>query len=278
MTDSCVRVMVADADVRPGSTVSGWLRTAHRRPVDPAARLICLAHAGGGATAFQSWLRRSTTELEVVAVQLPGHGDRLLEPPRSDLDALADTLVTELSGELDRPYALYGHSMGAGLAVTVAQRLAQRPGPRQPASLLVGACLPPHQPTDPAWQCRSDCPDSELVDWVRRLGGTSEDVLSTPDLLALVLPVLRADLRLTESWRAGHRTVALPHPVRAFAGSTDPVAPPTTMLGWAAESAEGFSLTTIPGGHFFATDGAATVLATARADLAAPGRLARSTA
>ncbi len=258
--------------------MSNWLRTAYRRPDNPAARLICLAHAGGGAMAFQSWLRGSTTELEVVAVQLPGHGDRLLEPPESDLNTLTDRLVTELSAELDRPYALYGHSMGAAVAVTLAQRLAQRPELRPPASLLVGACMAPHQPIDPAWSCRSDCSDLELVGWVRRLGGTTEDVLATPGLLAFMMPTLRADLRLVESWRAGHRTTLLSHPVRGFAGSDDPIAPAATMLAWAAESAAGFSLTTVAGGHFFAADSSAAVLAAARADLAEPDRLARVTA
>ncbi|MBD0743114.1 thioesterase II family protein [Streptomyces sp. CBMA152] len=236
-----------------------WLRPTPSAGDEVAARLFCLPYAGGSAAAFRHWTRRPVhgadgRRLEVVAVRLPGHGSRLDEPAVDDARLLAKGLTAALAPYLDRPYGIYGHSMGGLLGCALAHEIARAPWLRPPAALFVGAGPPPASVRpDAAWRGS----DAELVQWLREAGGTPASVLDAPVLLESLLPALRADLALVAGFRCDPG-VRLAVPVHGFAGADDALVPRAAMHGWAAETDARFVLSEVPGGHFFLSEDAAT--------------------
>ena len=171
-----------------------------RPEVKPAARLrlFCFTYAGGGASIYRPWTRELPPELELCAVQLPGRENRLLEPAYTEMPALVEQLGTVLAPYLDRPFAFFGHSMGALVAFEMARTVRRRYG-RSALHLFVSGHAAPRiaRRRPPVYQL----PDAAFVDAIRELNGTPEEVLENADLMALVLPALRADLTVCETYR-----------------------------------------------------------------------------
>jgi surfactin synthase thioesterase subunit len=231
-------------------------------------RLFCFAHAGGSAIAFRPWMAEAAPGMEVVGIELPGHGDRILERPMSDIGEMAALIKSAMGQYLDLPYALYGHSMGAAVAITLAQLLvADRDSP-SPFSLVVGGCVPAGDYAGSSWCLSPECSDEELIDWMRRMGGTPSYVLDHPRLLRLVLRLMRADLAVLDSWWRKHQVALLPLPIRAIAAEDDAIVPAEDMVAWQAETAAEFSLTVVDGDHFFYPHVTPMVMKLLAADLA----------
>ncbi|MFF1676963.1 thioesterase II family protein [Streptomyces sp. NPDC058256] len=251
-----------------------WIRPAAKGESEASVRLFCLPYAGGGATVFRDWLRDRDLgrRVEVLAVQLPGRGNRIAEPAFDDARLLAKELTGVLAPYLDRPYGIYGHSMGGLAGLALARELARSPGLRQPAALFVGASVAPGSVRPQAvWRGS----DAELTEWLRRTGGTPASVLAKPALLELLLPALRADLALVAGYRR-QPSEELAVPIRGFAGASDLLTPSGAMRGWAAETAVGFTLSQVPGGHFFLAESSRAVLEAITGQLLAadgPGRV-----
>src|SRR5260370_20858382 len=154
-------------------------------------RLFCLPSAGGGSSAYRDWQNGFPSEIEVCPVQLPGRENRFSEPPATSMPSLVRALAAGLSPFLDRPFALFGHSLGALVAFELCQELRSM---RQPVAnhLFVSARPAPHLPDrrPPIHHL----PDEALAAELRRLNGTPEDVLGDSALIELILPHLRADV------------------------------------------------------------------------------------
>ena len=238
-----------------------WTRTYGPRE-DPAVRLLCFHYAGGNAAMFRTWPAALPEWLEPVAVQLPGRDDRYAEEPYERMEPLVADLVEALEPHLDRPFAFYGFSMGARVALELAHALRDR-GLPVPARLFVASSSAPalRIPVR-GW----DEPDEGLVAYLRELGGTSAVVFDNADLLELFLPTVRADLAVVGRLVPPNRA-PLDVPIRAFAGADDTTAPAASLRPWRVETAGAFDLTVVPGGHFFSPDGMAEVLRTTAADL-----------
>ncbi len=244
------------------STASKWVRVP--RP-DPQAtiRLFCLPWAGGGSSAFNSWGRELSPGIEVCAVQLPGREDRLREPPRTSLMAVAEELSAILEPSLNLPYALFGHSLGAVLAFEMARRLRTNGAP-QPVRLFVsGSEAPDFSPRDGR---RHTLSDSALLEEVGLLSGTADAVLAEPDLMALFLPALRADLKMAETYRCVQER-PLDAPITAFAGNSDAEVRFEGAEAWAQHTTRTFTLHAIDGGHFFVQSARSELLRILRHDL-----------
>lgn len=227
-------------------------------------RLFCFPHAGAGVAAYRAWRPLLPPDVELALVHLPGREARLAEPPATSMDALLDDLAPALAPHAARPYALFGHSMGALLAHETARRLLAA-GHAPPARLFVSGHRAPHLP-DPRGALH-ERPDRELLPELERLGGTPRELLDHPEMMALVLPVFRADLALCAS-RPRAPAPPLPCAITAFAGADDPVAPPASVGAWDSYGS-GFRLHVLPGGHFFVQAGAREVLRIVASDLAA---------
>lgn len=226
---------------------SRWLTVPSPRP-DADVRLFCLPFAGAGASAFREWPSVFGPRVEIAAIRLPGREQRLREAPVIDPEAVAEA-VAEAA---DRPFAIFGHSMGARLAFEVVRELRNAGGPL-PVRLYPSGINPPHLPTAGPFAGLSKVSDEELLAGVAEGGGVPEAVLEIPELLSLFLPVLRADLTWVDDYVCTDAP-PLPVPVVAFAGDADPVAPPSRMDGWHGHTTAGFTLHTLPGGHFFLVD------------------------
>lgn len=251
--------MTAGAWAGADGTRDRWFRRATGPGAGQRVRLFCLPYAGGGAGVFHDWLRAgSDMGVEVFAVRLPGRERRLAERPFDDARLLAERLAAVLEPYLDRPYGIYGHSMGGVAGLALVHELARSPRSRQPLGLFVGASAPPGSLRPEA---RWSGSDAELVDWLRRTGGTPASVLARPGLVARVLPALRADLVLAAGYRV-RPSERLAVPIQGFAGAADPLVTAASMARWSAQTEAGFSLSRVPGGHFFLAESGRRVLGT----------------
>lgn len=222
-----------------------WIRRTKR--VEPAGvTLFCLPFAGGGASAFRDWADGLPASVEVCPVHLPGREARFGEPAISDIDELVDPLVNGLTPHLDGPFALFGHSMGGLIAFEVADRLRRRG--QAPAWLFPSGTRAPHVPrrTEP----RHVLPDDRFLVAVREMNGTPPALLENPEILELMLPTLRGDFRLAETYRYRPRP-PLECPVAAFGGRDDPDVPLEDVEAWRQQTAGRFELHMLPGDHFF---------------------------
>jgi medium-chain acyl-[acyl-carrier-protein] hydrolase len=210
-------------------------------------RLFCFPYAGGSTLIYRDWPRGLPDDVELCAVQLPGRGNRLREPAFTRLLPLAETLAAELLPFLDRPFAFFGHSMGATIGFELARRLrsARAAGP---AHLLVSGRQPPQAPYADRGTYR--LPDAELIAELRQLNGTPSEVLEHPEMMQLLLPLLRADFELIQTY-AYEPESPLSCPISAFGGLRDPEADRAALRQWAEQTTAEFSLDMFPGDHFF---------------------------
>ncbi|GAA0297585.1 alpha/beta fold hydrolase [Streptomyces polychromogenes] len=216
-------------------------------------RLVCFPHAGGSATAFKPLAHALPADFDVLAVQYPGRQDRFAEEPFTDLERLADAVAGELARELasdpGRPYALFGHSMGALVAFETALRLerAGLPGPRRLFASGRGA------PDSRSGERYRYYEDADVLAELHRLSGTDRVLLDNPEVLEMVLPALRADYRAVGRyvWGGGGPLAA---PVTALIGDADPVVAVAETPAWEAHTTGGFALEVFPGGHFYLND------------------------
>jgi medium-chain acyl-[acyl-carrier-protein] hydrolase len=226
--------------------ISPWLLPARPNP-NAALRLFCFPYAGGSAQIFRSWSQRLPPSVEVCAVQLPGRGNRLREPPCTDLDTLVRTLAEALLSYLDKPFAFFGHSMGALICFELAHRLRERESPG-PIQLFVSSHRAPQLDRDgPA---SYDLPEPEFLEELRRINGTPREVLEHPELIQLMLPFLRADFELVQAYRYPPRP-PLDTPITALGGLRDEDVSREQLAGWREQTTAQFSLHMLPGDHFF---------------------------
>jgi medium-chain acyl-[acyl-carrier-protein] hydrolase len=215
---------------------------------NPAARLrlFCFPYAGGGASIFRAWGRQLPPTVEVCAVQLPGQGGRLLEPPFTRLTAMVEALAPALRPFTDRPFAFFGHSMGAMIAFELA-RLLRREGRAMPVRLFVSGRRAPQLPTEPPTY---DWSEAGFISELRRLNGTPQEVLEHEELMRLILPQLRADFEAVQTYRYEPEP-PLDIPFSVFGGVEDCGASRQMLEPWAEHTTREFTLQMFPSDHFF---------------------------
>lgn len=237
-----------------------WFPTTGSRP-DAPVQLFCLPYAGAGASAFRHWRDGIGADVEVLPVQLPGREARIVEAP----DLVVADVADAVADRVDRPYAIYGHSMGGWLGFEVVREL-RRTGRPLPVRLYVGGCRAPHLTDLSHFDGLSRVDDRELLRRLRAGGGLPAEVLDHPELVELLMPLLRADFGWVDRYRCAPAE-PLPVPIVVFSGRTDQAVSRAQSAAWAQHTDAGFTLHDIDGGHFFLNDRLADVLALLRADL-----------
>lgn len=223
-----------------------WIAS-RARAANPRLRLYCFPYAGRGASMYSTWSSIFGRDVEVCPVQLPGREDRLWEPAALRMDALVDAFLGGVGPELDVPFAFFGHSLGGLVAFAAALKLqaSGRPGPER---LFVSASQPPDSSIKPKRLYKLS--DEKLIAELRRWNGTPEPVLRDPELLKIVLPIMRADLELLDHYDVPDGAV-VGCPILAFGGKKDHELPFKVMAKWRERTREPFNLQIFDGDHFF---------------------------
>lgn len=263
--------MIGTERARFGPTIRWVVDDGHAEDSDAPRQLFCFAHAGGGPSFFRPWRAPLAPEIAVRRVLLPGREWRLEEPPFRHITELVGPLCAALEPYLNQPYAFFGHSMGAVVAYEVARWFSgsSRVGP---ACLIVSGRPAPGLASG---RRLSELPDDQFVAEVGRLNGIPPEVLSEPGLLEMVLPALRADFELAETYRPlpGGR---LSCPVVGYLSTADPEVDHAGMLRWREVTTGEFALRVFRGDHFYLKGGRPDVLGAVRDDVR-PERSARVT-
>jgi medium-chain acyl-[acyl-carrier-protein] hydrolase len=211
-------------------------------------RLFCFPNAGGGVSTLHNWLRQMPAGIHVCPIQLPGRENRRTEAPFTQLSLLAPMLADALEPEINVQYALFGHSLGAIVAFEVARELRRRGAPL-PRHLFVAARKAPSL-SDPVLKV-GEMPEAQLIaSLTSRYNAIPEAILADKELLALFMPVLRADLEMMETYEFIDGD-PLDCPISAFGGLEDAGNPQAQIERWRSFTTAAFSLRMYPGGHFF---------------------------
>jgi medium-chain acyl-[acyl-carrier-protein] hydrolase len=217
---------------------------------DARRRLFCVPYAGGGVAPFRAWLRTLPDDIEVVAAQLPGRDARLREAPLPSIAAMVEMLLPAVMDATDLPYAIFGHSMGALVAYELTCAL-EASGVRAPSHLFVSSRRAPDAlDTRPPLH---NLPEAEFIEQLQhRYGAIPPAVLEERELLELMLPVVRSDIRAVETYRAVPGTTSpIQCPVHVYGGATDKHPSPSELPAWDRVTASPVRVRVFPGDHFY---------------------------
>jgi surfactin synthase thioesterase subunit len=210
-------------------------------------RLFCFPYAGAGVGAFYRWKSAILDTVELCAIQMPGREDRLDEAPITSMEVLRRYLAEQITPYLDRPCVFFGHSLGALVAFETVRELRRRGLPLPVTMILSGRRAPQIGYDTQPWHTLAN---EELVARIRGLGGTRVGVLEDPQLRDLLLPLLRADLTLNETYQ--YRPEApLPMPATLLRARDDSVASLEQADAWRLQFRTPPRCVDYDGGHFF---------------------------
>jgi len=243
------------------ATSNSWI-TSSEISVAPALRLFCLPYAGGSAAVFNSWATSLPRNVQVCAVELPGRRRRFAETAYSSMAPLVHDLAAVLKQYIDVPYAIFGISFGALIGFELAHEMKKLGHP--PIHLFVANYRAPHlQDPDPPIHA---LPDSDLIAQIQCFGATPAAVLRHPELMKLLLPTLRADFRVAETYTHYARR-PVDFPITAFLGSEDPTLTSELLIPWGEHTEGRYRLEVLPGDHYLTDIGRDDLLQSISAEL-----------
>ena len=227
---------------------SPWIECFHPNP-QARLRLFCFPYAGGSAAIFRLWHKHLPPDVEVCPVELPGRGGRFKEKPFDRLDPLLEALqevFVPLCGE--KPFAFFGHSLGALIGFELSRWL-RRTENLHPSLLCISAYGPPRRLSPDRFRYH-DAPEGRFLDKMKKMNGTPVEVLQNPEVMALFLPILRADLAIADFYEYVDEA-PLDCPIFAIGGENDEEVNPSLVSEWGRETAADFRWKLFRGNHFF---------------------------
>jgi medium-chain acyl-[acyl-carrier-protein] hydrolase len=228
------------------SKFNAWVSCPRPNP-NAKVRLFCFPYSGAAANIFYPWADVLPPSWELCPVQLPGRGNRMSEPLATRLEPQVEAVAGGIAPYLDKPFAFFGHSMGALISFELARHL-RRSGAPLPLHLFVSGHEAPHLPDrNPPLHA---LPEGELLDKLRELNGTPEEVLRHPELRELLIPILRADFAVCETYV--HRPeLPLDCPISAYSGLGDDYVNREELEAWREQTTGRISIRMFPGDHFY---------------------------
>lgn len=219
-------------------------------------RLFSFPYAGGSTLIFRKWPEALPANVEMCSIELPGRGSRLREPAFATMAPLVEAIAQAISPYLDKPFAFFGHSMGAIISYELSRYLRRR---QQviPVHLFISGRRAPQIPDEepPTY----NLPEPEFIDELRRLNGTPREILQHPELMQLIMPQLRADFAVCQTYIYTPEA-PLDCPISVFGGVKDHPVTRTNLEAWREQTTASFSLRMFPGDHFFLQTAAQTLL------------------
>ncbi|MGH2637847.1 MAG: thioesterase II family protein [Rhabdochlamydiaceae bacterium] len=218
------------------------------KPIPKAQiRLFCFPYAGSGASLFRTWPDELPSEVEVCPIQLPGREDRLKDVPFTQIAPLVETVANVIYPYLDKPFCFFGHSMGALIAFELTRHL-HKQYELDALHLFISACCAPQLINrSPTILLLSD---TELLKELHNLNGIPEAILQNDELMRLLLPVLRADFTLCETY-VYVPGESLPCSLSILGGLEDREIRNEELAAWGKQTQKTFTLRLFPGDHFF---------------------------
>lgn len=219
-------------------------------------RLFCFPYAGGNAGTYLAWAEQLPSAVELVALQLPGRATRFAEPAISDMQHMIEALLKHSASFTERPYVLFGHSLGSKVAYEFAATMC-RLGNRKPSHLLVSGSGAPHLPGEkiPLY----NLPEAEFIAKLEKLQGTPLEILHNKELMAMLTPLIRADFKIADTYRPDARPIHCP--LTILGGTLDQDVSADMLAGWNQLTHYPGHVHMIEGNHFFVEQNRSAVLA-----------------
>ncbi|MGW5049098.1 thioesterase II family protein [Streptomyces griseoluteus] len=212
--------------------------------------LLCLPFAGAGASFYTAWESVGVTGVEVVPLLLPGRERRILDDPYTDVHEAAEGLVPQVFDLLPRggPVAVFGHCLGALVAHELTRRLLAADGPRVTHLFVSGTPVVPNTPPERRATGIED--DGLFLERVKDFAGYRHEAFEEPEMRELLMPSLRADVRMHETYRRQDGK-PLRVPVTALRGRHDALASLDDIRGWREVTDGDFETVELPGEHMY---------------------------
>jgi medium-chain acyl-[acyl-carrier-protein] hydrolase len=237
------------------SSAASWFSIQKPNP-RAGIRLFCFPYAGGGSQIYRLWPQSLLPEIEVCPAQLPGRGTRMREQPFDNIQPMVEEMASAIEPYLDKPFAFFGHSMGAMISFELVRQLRAARG-IAPAHLFVsGRRAPQLANADPITY---NLPDAELCEELLRLNGTPKEVIEHPELMQIMLPLLRADFSVVETY-VYRPEAPLDCPVTVFGGLQDTEVTREQLEAWREQTTDACSVRMLSGNHFFLNDAQAQAI------------------
>jgi medium-chain acyl-[acyl-carrier-protein] hydrolase len=250
--------------IAASASTDRWIERT-RGSAAPRFRLFCFPYAGGNAAMFRDWAEQLGLGVELCAIRLPGRERRYSEPALRRSEQVVESLIPVLKDLLDLPFVMFGYSMGALLAYEVARGLLATSAV-EPRALIAAAHRAPTTPMRRRnWY---DLPRDELIAELKALNGTPAEVFEHDELLELMLPMLRADLELVETY-TNHAGPMLSCPITAMGSTNDLDVSPDELAAWAGVTTGPFNTVMFDGDHFFINSARAHFMQAIRRELLA---------
>lgn len=228
-----------------------WV-TSPRQDKEVKLRMFCFPFAGGVSSYFNGWKNKVPIGVDLCPVMLPGREKLIRQPPITDINELCNLLVNELGSFLNVPYVFFGHSMGALISYELARTLREQ-SYRLPLHLFLSAFPAPGVIARP--DPIHDLDDSAFKEAIASFNGTPREVLEDDALMSVILPYLRADFKMIETYIYRHLT-PLPIPFSVYGGDRDYISR-ADLLKWKFHTSSSCQMHTFSGGHFYLSDSAA---------------------
>lgn len=208
-------------------------------------QVFCFYFAGGSSSVFKQWVGASK-EIAFIPVELPGRGMRIGEPGMERIEEVVGDIIPMIYEVARPPFSFFGHSMGAMIAFQTAWQLHSH-HMLIPEMLIVAGRHAPHRP-DPS-RLNSKMNDDELINELKRLNGTPGEILDNPEMIRFLIPIIRSDLKLHESFKYTGQTLQIP--IYAHCGHLDYEADKKIMGYWKEVTDGPFQIEEFQGDHFF---------------------------
>lgn len=212
----------------------------------PSARLFCFPYAGGAASSYSNWPSYFKGLLDILVYQPAGRSSRFTDKLNDSMESLIDDILVDFPNYIDIPYVIFGHSLGAKVAFELVCRL-QEMGAKLPELLIVSGCQAPH--LNEQKYLISELSQEALIDKLRTLNGTPQSFFENPELLELMLPVLRADFQIDDTYYPKDKKIIVP--LQVFGGDDDKEISFEHLSAWSELTTQTTVVETFPGDHFF---------------------------